>query len=250
MSFKNDLITAVSFLKKPWKRKLITISKSFRNKNGIEVGGPSPRTFGLRNIFPVYLYAKSIDGVNFSNNTIWEGQINAGNNYNYFEQKKGYQYITDATDLSMVESNKYDFVLSSHSLEHIANPIKALNEWNRVLKSGGRLVLILPDKQNTFDKNRCYTTFEHLVNDFNANTQETDLTHVDEIFNLHNFEYDKITDHVTFKEKLNKNFETRIAHHHVFSLEVITEMLKFTGFETTYQQVCPPFHLVTIASKK
>jgi len=37
-----------------------------------------------------------------------------------------------------------DYVFSSHLLEHLPAPEKALKEWFRVLKSGGSLVLYLP----------------------------------------------------------------------------------------------------------
>ena len=249
MSLKNSLVTAVSYIRKSWKRKLISISKSFKNEYGIEIGGPSPRTFGLSNIFPIYVFANSIDGVNFSTDTIWEGKIKEGNSYTYFQQKTGYQYIAEATDLSRVETGKYDFVLSSHSLEHVANPIKALKEWNRVLKKGGRLVLLLPDKNHTFDRYRDYTSFQHLLEDYKANTKENDTTHFAEIMQKHDSTYDVGTDKATFEKKLKSNYDTRIVHHHVFSLELIKELLQYVGFKTTYQQVCPPFHLVTIAEK-
>lgn len=43
-----------------------------------------------------------------------------------------------------------DFVSSCHVLEHIANPVDALREWARVLKSGGHMVTLVPDYRYTF----------------------------------------------------------------------------------------------------
>ena len=43
------------------------------------------------------------------------------------------------------EDNTFDFVFSSHCLEHIPNYIDALKEWIRVLKPNGTLFLYLPD---------------------------------------------------------------------------------------------------------
>ncbi|MAG44570.1 hypothetical protein CL633_01645 [bacterium] len=40
----------------------------------------------------------------------------------------------------------YDFVYSSHCLEHVKCPKKVLKEWIRILKPGGLLILILPHK--------------------------------------------------------------------------------------------------------
>lgn len=67
-----------------------------------------------------------------------------------------------------------DYVFTSHVLEHIANPIKAINEWFRVLKVGGYLILIvphqylyekkkyLPSKWNG-DHKRFYTPYDLLL---------------------------------------------------------------------------------------
>ena len=40
----------------------------------------------------------------------------------------GYQYIAEANDLRMIESGTYHFVLSSHTIEHTAKPLRALRE--------------------------------------------------------------------------------------------------------------------------
>lgn len=249
MQIKNKIITDLSYLRTGWKRKLISISKTFSDQYGIEIGGPSPIVFGLKGIFPVYVFAKGVDGVNFSTDTVWEGKISAGKTYKYFQNRCGYQYICEATDLSEVPDDKYDFALSSHSLEHVSNPLKALLEWNRVVKKSGKLVLILPDKTRTFDSMRNYTVFEHLLEDLKNNTDEHDQTHMKEIFELHDFTNDPGSDKDLFKNNLSNNFVHRMAHHHVFSLELIKQMLSFAGFTTTYQQACPPFHLATIAIK-
>lgn len=40
----------------------------------------------------------------------------------------------------------YDAVHSSHCLEHMIDPLNALNEWWALIKPGGYLVLVLPDE--------------------------------------------------------------------------------------------------------
>jgi len=98
------------------------IIEFFKDKEGIEIGGLS-EVFRPFSYIPIYNHIKQLDGVNYSNNTIWEGHISSGYNYNYYKNKFGTQYILDATDLSGIDSNKYDFLISSNCLEHIANPI-------------------------------------------------------------------------------------------------------------------------------
>ena len=55
------------------------------------------------------------------------------------------------TALNLVESipqNHFDFLLSSHSLEHSTTPAEDLKKFHRYLKPGGKLILILPVEVN------------------------------------------------------------------------------------------------------
>ncbi len=248
MNIKEILITQISYLLNPQKRELISISKSFNNQSGIEIGGPSS-FFKLKGPLPIYLNAKNIDGVNFSNSTIWEGELLQGNTYTYYEDKIGKQYIAEGDNLSFIDNNCYDFLLSCHSLEHIANPLKALNEWNRVLIPKGKLVLILPNKECTFDRKRPITSFEHLIEDLKNNIDESDSTHFEEIVNMHDLDLDSIKSKQELKKRILDNFTFRSAHHHVFDFNLIDQMLKYAGFKVEFQKTYPPFHLVTIATK-
>ena len=90
-------------------------------------------------------------------------------------------HFCDGSNLVGVENGSYDFVLSSHNLEHFANPVKALKEWQRVLRPGGSLILVLPHYAKTFDHRRKLTPVAHMIEDFERNTQEDDLSHLEEI---------------------------------------------------------------------
>lgn len=57
----------------------------------------------------------------------------------------------------------FDFVVSSHVLEHFTDPIKALKEWYRVVRREGYIFMIVPHKERTFDKNRERTTLSELI---------------------------------------------------------------------------------------
>ncbi len=45
------------------------------------------------------------------------------------------------------EDKSQDFVIASHVVEHLANPIKAFLEWQRVLKTGGYIYIIVPKRE-------------------------------------------------------------------------------------------------------
>lgn len=52
----------------------------------------------------------------------------------------------EATYLRGVPDGEYDFVYSSHCLEHLDNPWMGLKHWWRVLKPGGFLIVIVPHR--------------------------------------------------------------------------------------------------------
>ena len=52
----------------------------------------------------------------------------------------------DAQLLAGVPDGQYDFVHSSHCLEHMLDPLIALKNWWRVLRAGCYLVLMVPDE--------------------------------------------------------------------------------------------------------
>ena len=116
-----------------------------------------------------------------------------------------------------IADHTYDFILSSHNLEHFANPVKALQEWKRVTRPGGGLILVLPDYSKTFDHRRTPTTVDHMFEDFERDTQEDDLTHLPEILEKHDISLDPgVASADEFHRRSLDNFNNRCLHHHVF----------------------------------
>ena len=101
------------------------IEKYFLNNNGLEIGGPSG-CFKKNRLIPIYDKITNLDGVNFSSSTVWTGAIDKEKGFIIDGKHVGRQYILDAVDLTSIEKNTYDFILSCNNIEHIANPIKAL----------------------------------------------------------------------------------------------------------------------------
>jgi SAM-dependent methyltransferase len=222
----------------------------FRDKKGLELGGPS-WPFSNTGQFPVYQLAACIDNCNFFRKTIWKGEIREGATFRFNPRRpEGHQYILEATELTPIPPETYDFVLSSHMLEHTANPIKAISEWLRVLKPNGTLVLVVPHRDGTFDHRRPITTLAHLIEDFQLGTTEDDLTHLPGILSLHDLPMDPPAGTPEqFKERSLKNFENRCLHHHIFDTRLAIELTAHLGLQIRAVEATMPYNIFMIAHK-
>ena len=105
-------------------------------KVGIEIGGPSS-TFSAPDALPIYDKLGTLDNCDFSSTTVWAEHHS---DFIYCTAKApGRSFFCEGSNLSPIADSTFDFVLSCHNLEHFANPIKALQEWKRVLRPGGAL---------------------------------------------------------------------------------------------------------------
>jgi SAM-dependent methyltransferase len=222
----------------------------FLEKSGIEIGGPST-VFSEGGIFPVYPILKNLENVNFSGTTAWQWNANTPDTFVYdHATKAGKQHIAEATSITAFATGVYDFVLSSHMLEHTANPIGALTEWMRLLKDDGALLLVLPNKRFTFDHRRPVTSLEHMIADFNAGTEEDDLTHLPEVLALHDFRRDPdVGDAVDFKNRCLNNISNRCMHHHVFDKSLVIRLIQFLGMTVKDVEEIAPHHILVLAQK-
>ena len=67
----------------------------------------------------------------------------------------------DAQLLRGIDDNEYDFVYSSHLLEHLPDTALSLQNWWRVLKPGGYLLLYLPHRDLYEKKKTLPSRFNH-----------------------------------------------------------------------------------------
>ncbi len=73
--------------------------------------------------------------------------------------------VDDAAQLTSFADRSVDFVIANHVLEHLEDPVGALESLLRVIRPGGVLLLTLPDQRYSFDAARSVTTVEHLLID-------------------------------------------------------------------------------------
>lgn len=86
--------------------------------------------------------------------------------YEYYEQMQremcgtvaSIDLAAEADDLPL-DDDSLDFVLHSHVWEHLPNPLRAIEEWVRVLRPGGFIFAIVPKRDaDPADRNRPLTT--------------------------------------------------------------------------------------------
>jgi SAM-dependent methyltransferase len=222
--------------------------------SAIEKRAFPPKASGVfkdNGILPVYSVVNQLDNCNFSGTTTWEGQIDEGLTFQFAKNKSlGRQYVAEATDLSKIDGDKYDFILSSHMLEHTANPFKALSEWTRVLKDNGILIILLPHKEGTFDHKRPVTKLEHMIEDFTSGMKEDDLTHLPEILELHDLSKDSAGETFTsFKTRSANNHENRCLHQHVFDTKLAVETIHHHHLQIHAVEVLLPCHILMVCQK-
>jgi hypothetical protein len=84
----------------------------------------------------------------------------------------------DTERLGMVADASQDFVIASHILEHLAEPVGMLQDIQRVLRPGGVLVALLPDRRRTFDRTRYGTGVDHVIAEHRAGVTAVDDDHI------------------------------------------------------------------------
>lgn len=165
------------------------VDKYLKNLHGIEIGAASYRNFGLNTLNVDINDNRNVETVYCKRQLELTGYVSK------------VDVVASGDDLPFKDSF-WDFVLTSHVLEHFFDPINALKEWHRVVKDGGYICLILPDKRKTFDKERECTTLNELI-DRHAN------------------------------KVLNSEIS---AHHNVWVMQDVLELCKYLNFEVVEHQ--------------
>jgi GR25 family glycosyltransferase involved in LPS biosynthesis/SAM-dependent methyltransferase len=198
------------------------------NKVGVEIGGPS--STGV----VIYENAIRMDNVIFSKDTVWSKH---NDEYNYYYNKKGRVIINDSVNITNITNDCYDFVFSSHSLEHIANPLKAINEWLRIIKNDGFIIIIVPEKSACFDHKRNYSEFSTLLSQYEKNVGEDDLSTLPEILMNHDLSMDPPAGNFqAFAKRSLDNFNNRCLHHYVYNDDLLKTICGYFKCKFIYKE--------------
>jgi len=203
------------------------VRQQIKGLDCIEIGGPTELFSNLEHNSMLYDVIQSIDGINIFEDNPFQDINNK--EYTPYGSLKGILFNIDAAGIESASTlnKKYSVVLSAHVLEHIANPIRAITSWKNLLKDHGFLLIIVPEKSHCFDINREYTQFSHILDDYNNQTDEADLSHLVEIKNKSAFP-------PRFFNLAQDNYKARVLHHHVYNLETLRETCEYCGFKTLY----------------
>ncbi|MCX6901551.1 MAG: methyltransferase domain-containing protein [Verrucomicrobia bacterium] len=151
------------------------------------------------------------------------------------------QKIENAWQLPFAD-NQFDFLMSSHCLEHCPDAIRTLLEWCRVVRPGGRLVVILPHAFRMFDCGRTLTPLAHHIEDYEKGVGLDDPAPWEEFERIsipaqHHYWLD-------FPEarlpdgRINRKwvYENGCIHYHVWRTQEMIELLRHVGCRVIFSQ--------------
>jgi len=117
--------------------------------------------------------------------------------------------------------DRYDCAISSNLLEHSPNPIWLLLNFYLITRKSGYQFHAIPHYRYTYDRFRKPTTIEHLIEDFEAQADFSDMSHVDDY-----------RQSAVEKDGWQKKFHDRypleypFIHFHVFDENNTNELMK------------------------
>jgi SAM-dependent methyltransferase len=129
------------------RRSLVRMARSYLGGlRGIEIGGASHHDFGVD--------ALNVDRYE-SMDTVYKQAEREVWGY-----AKPVDIVAPGHELPLADDS-YDFVLASHVIEHLPDPIAGLKEWLRVARR--YVFLVVPHRDRTFDRDRPLTPVDELL---------------------------------------------------------------------------------------
>ena len=130
--------------------------------------------------------------------------------------------LTSMETMDGLKDGSLDFIIACHVIEHLRNPLLAMETAWKKLKPGGKLVLLVPHRDLTFDKNRELTTLEHLILDYEHPNRNRDFLHFLEF-------YEKAFVTADYAHKAATEFNSAFSdiHYHVWNEDSFLAMMNY-----------------------
>jgi SAM-dependent methyltransferase len=129
--------------------------------------------------------------------------------------------ITDLETCGSIADTSVDFLIACHVIEHTRDPIGAIVQAWRRLRPGGSLVLAVPSRDRTFDRDREITPLAHLIEDFERPDRARDYAHYEEFY-ARAFH----TPEVSYRTTVDARFAEHYAiHYHVWTPDSFVAMV-------------------------
>ena len=113
--------------------------------DGIEIGASAANDFRLRTV--------NVDKA--------ENQIYREEQLKLCGRVTPVDVVVPADDVLPFDDGSYDFVLASHVIEHMPDPVATLRDWARIARR--YVFLVVPHRDRTFDRSRPLTTVDELL---------------------------------------------------------------------------------------
>ena len=221
------------------------IAAVIQGAHALEIGGPTPDPINI------YSWLASCDNVaQYADPAHARPDLEDGAPFIVGERTLGRTIVWNADDLTL--PTQYDLLYASHVLEHMQDPLGALLSWDKLIKPGGALFLILPWKNNTFDRYRSPTTLEHLAQifvrrqvmaDFEQTVRAIDIT-LDFGFPPGS------TNNDLRRRTLSSPEGMEMLHWHVFDLSLLRELYNCLNYRIIAMDLLEPFHQVIVGVKE
>jgi SAM-dependent methyltransferase len=131
--------------------------------------------------------------------------------------------VDDGECLASIPDGSQDFLVANHLIEHTENPLGALSNWLRVLRSGGTLYLAVPHKAHTFDRDRTPTSLAHVLKDYEEGSAWSRREHYEEWARIVN----KV-DASRLEESVERLMKREYSiHFHVWTDRTFRELLEY-----------------------
>lgn len=119
--------------------------------------------------FQKYIDNKKVIDIGVGRLETWDGADPVSTECDTWDKDNG-----NAELMEGVENDIYDTVYNSHLLEHLNEPVLAIHNWMRILKTGGHLIIAVPHRD-------LYERKTHLPSRWNGDHKFFILPETDEL---------------------------------------------------------------------